>query len=102
MAWNGISLVPQLRDPHAPRERPALTTHRFNNHSLRSERWRYIRYADGGEELYDHRNDPNEWENLASIPHYKAIKEELAAWLPQHNEPDVRSKPPKTSPLPVK
>lgn len=98
----GISLVPQLRDPHAPRERPALTTHKFNNHSLRSERWRYIRYADGGEELYDHLKDPNEWENLASKPHYQAIKKELAAWLPQHNEPDVRSKPSKTSPLPVK
>lgn len=34
------------------------------------ERWRYFRYADGSEELYDHINDPNEWDNLAGITKY--------------------------------
>ena len=47
---DGHSLVPQLRDARAPREWPAITTHNPDNHGVRSERWRYIRYADGGEE----------------------------------------------------
>jgi len=54
---DGISLVPLLKDPAREWDRPALTTHQQGNHALRSERWRYIRYADGGEELYDHAND---------------------------------------------
>jgi arylsulfatase A-like enzyme len=35
------------------------------NHALRDKRWRYIRYSDGTEELYDHENDPWKWRNLA-------------------------------------
>jgi hypothetical protein len=42
----GLSLVPQLTDPDAPRELPAITSHNRGNHGIRSERWRYIRYAD--------------------------------------------------------
>ena len=53
---------------------PAITTHNRGNHSVRSERWRYIRYADGTEELYDHRNDPHEWKNLASDPRLAEVK----------------------------
>jgi arylsulfatase A-like enzyme len=82
---DGISLGPQLNQPDTKREKPALTTHKFNNHSLRSERWRYIRYSDGGEELYDHRNDPNEWHNLAGDPGYDHVKTEMAKWLPKVN-----------------
>lgn len=36
--------------------------------SLRTERYRYIRYSDGSEELYDHGADPYEWVNLADEP----------------------------------
>ncbi len=57
--------MPLLRDPDAAWDRPAVTTHGRNNHAVRSERWRYIRYADGSEELYDHDADPLEWANLA-------------------------------------
>ncbi len=49
----GLSLVPQLKDAATKRERPAITSHNQGNHGIRSERWRYIRYADGSEELYD-------------------------------------------------
>ena len=65
---DGHSLVPQLKDANAPRPWPAITTHNRGSHSVRSERWRYIRYADGTEELYDHRDDPHEWKNLANDP----------------------------------
>jgi arylsulfatase A-like enzyme len=78
----GVSLLPQLRNPDAPRERPALTSHNQGNHSVRSERWRYIRYADGAEEFYDLANDPNEWTNLAAQPGQAARIAEHRRWLP--------------------
>jgi arylsulfatase A-like enzyme len=78
----GHSLVPQLKDAAAPRAWPAITTHNPGNHSVRTDRWRYIRYADGSEELYDLSTDPNEWTNLAADPRYAALKAELAAALP--------------------
>jgi arylsulfatase A-like enzyme len=85
----GASLVPLLRKPDAERKRPALTTFGQGNHSIRTERWRYTRYNDGGEELYDHSDDPLEWTNLATRPEYTAIKKELAQWLPKHNAAPV-------------
>ena len=86
----GTSLVPLLEDPDAEWARPAISTHHFGNHAVRSERFRYIRYNDGSEELYDHDADPNEWHNLAEDPDYADAKVELASWLPTENAPDLR------------
>ncbi len=85
----GVSLMPLLRHPQAPWNRPALTTYLRGNHSVRSERWRLIRYHDGTEELYDHVNDELEWHNLAGKPEYEVIKQELARWLPHVNAPEA-------------
>jgi putative membrane-bound dehydrogenase-like protein len=85
----GHSLVPQLRDAAAPRDWPALTTHGPNNHGVRTERFRYIRYADGSEELYDMAADPNEWTNLAADPAHAATKQELVRWLPSRSAPPL-------------
>ncbi len=84
----GVSLVPLLKNPAATWERPALTTYGRNNHSVRSDRFRYIRYSDGTEELYDHQDDDLEWHNLAGDPKYATVKRDLARWLPQVNSPD--------------
>jgi arylsulfatase A-like enzyme len=84
---NGKSLVPIIKDPDIEWQRPALTTHGFMDHALRTDRWRYIRYADGSEELYDHNNDEQEWDNLAGKDDYKNIIDELKYWLPKENEP---------------
>ena len=81
----GHSLIPLLKDPAAPWDRPALTTHGRNNHALRSERWRYVRYEDATEELYDHTNDPMEWTNLADRLDLQDVKAGLAKWLPKTN-----------------
>ncbi len=81
----GKSLVPLLKNPKAEWDRPVITTHGRNNHAVRSERWRYIRYADGSEELYDHDNDPMEWTNLAGQKKYDDVKKELAKWFPKVN-----------------
>lgn len=83
----GVSLKPLLTNPDAPWDRPAITTHGCNNHTVRTERWRYIRYADGGEELYDHDNDPLEWSNLAQDSRFNSVRAELAKWLPKENLP---------------
>lgn len=85
--WEGHSLGPQLRDARAARPWPALTTHNPGNHTVRTEDWRYIRYADGSEELYDEKRDPNEWTNLAGRPQYAAQKAALAKWLPKNELP---------------
>lgn len=84
----GLSFFPQLKDPAAQRERPAVTTYLRGNHSVRDERWRYIRYRDGTEELYDHDNDPQEWTNLAGKPEFQKLKTQLAKWLPKSDAPD--------------
>ncbi len=78
----GRSLAPLLVNPHADWDRPILSTYGPGNHAVRSERYRYIRYLDGSEELYDHYNDPHEWQNLASNPAFVAIKAEHAKWIP--------------------
>ncbi len=62
---DGQSLEPLLREPSRVTGRVVTTTFDRGNISLRSDRWRYIRYASGEEELYDLKADPNEWSNLA-------------------------------------
>ena len=86
-ALEGRSLRPLLADPTADWSYPALTTHGRNNHALRSQRYRYIRYADGSEELYDHSVDPMEWNNVAGDPNHADTKRKLAKWFPGHNAP---------------
>ena len=83
----GHSLSPQLKDAEAPRPWPALTTHNPGNHSVCSERWRYIRYADGSEELYDHLHDPHEWTNRAADAACAEVIREHARWLPANDAP---------------
>ena len=80
--FDGLSLMPQLRAPETKR-RPALIEFRKGNAAVRSARWRYIRYSDGSEELYDHKTDPNEWENLAAKKRHEPVKQRLAKWLPE-------------------
>lgn len=87
---DGLSLHPQLKNPSASRKTPVLSTSYYENHSIRTKNWRYIRYADGAEELYDHRNDPNEFTNLCDEPDHQATKMSLAKWLPEETAPEVK------------
>ena len=82
----GINLVPLMQDEEPDENAPfAVTTFGWNNHGLRTSNFRYIRYEDGGEELYDHREDPNEWINIAGKTENEAIKAELQELLPKND-----------------
>ena len=87
----GLSLQPQIESPDTLRQRPAICTHNAGNHSVCDNRWRYIRYADGAEELYDRSKDPQEYANLLSHdkvqPAHRAVANRLAEWLPTDELP---------------
>ncbi|HOX01256.1 MAG TPA: sulfatase [Candidatus Paceibacterota bacterium] len=90
----GRSLRTLLANPKAPWDAPAITTYRQNNHSIRTELWRYTRYADGGQELYDETADPYEWVNLARKEGASAPTiQRLSSWLPAENKPPAPSSP---------
>jgi len=86
-----VSILPLLKNPKLAWNHPSVTTWQRNNHSVRTERWRYTRYNNGGEELYDHNKDPYEWKNLAADPKLAGIKKQLAAWLPKVNAANAPS-----------
>ena len=83
----GQNLQPLIEQPDAEWARPALTTYGRNNHAIRTDRYRYIRYEDGSEELYDHQEDPNEWHNLAGQPEFIGLKQSLEDFFPKENVP---------------
>jgi arylsulfatase A-like enzyme len=83
------SLLPLLENPAAEWPHPTLITHGRGNHAVRDERYRYIRYRNGEEELYDHTRDPNEWTNLAADPAHRPIIESLRRHLPKEEAPAI-------------
>lgn len=85
----GKSLMPLLTQEDTRWPHLAVTTHDGNNHAVRDVRYRYIRYADGSEELYDLQDDPHEWHNLAGKPTHRAIIRRLGRAVP-----DQAAKPP--------
>jgi len=72
----GTSLVTLLEDVDASKETPAITAYGPFNYSIRSDRYRYTRYEDRSEELYDMKEDPNEWTNLS---HKESLRPIIAA-----------------------
>ena len=88
---DGHSLIPLLKNPQAEWNYPAITTYDFGEFSIRTDDWRYIKYIDDNEELYDHRSDPEEWHNLANNPDHKEIKAEMAALIPKNPAPLLES-----------
>lgn len=78
----GRSLVLLLEDPEIPWEVPVITSHGRDSYSMTTERWKYIRYFDGTEELYDRLDDGYEWNNLADKESSMRIKKELQPYIP--------------------
>ncbi len=88
----GVNIRPLLANPKAEWTLPAVTTHGFQNHAVRTEQWRYIRYANGDEELYDHTKDEYEFTNLAGRSEFNTMKKELAKFFPKVNNPALKSR----------
>jgi arylsulfatase A-like enzyme len=72
---DGNSFQHLVKNPKGKWNHSALTTKGLGNHTLRNENYRYIVYTDGYEELYDHRVDPMEWNNIAKKSKNKKIVE---------------------------
>ena len=78
----GQSLIPQLKDVSTVRDIPVITA--YQDHvSVRTDRYRLIRYADGTQEFYDHSKDRNEWDNQSQNPEYASIIKVLGKKLPE-------------------
>lgn len=93
---DGFSMRELLENPTAKTwkgDRPALTVvyagepykdqPQMQHYAIKTDRYRYILYNNGKEELYDHLNDPNEWDNLifsVKEPHrqLKNLRQEMA------------------------
>jgi len=92
---HGRSLAPLLRDPNAQWDQPAVSQilrgglkggaggKSVMGYSLRTERYRYTMWNQGGEgeELYDYQQDPRELRNLTGDPAADALKKTLRARL---------------------
>jgi len=83
---DGESLVPIVDNPSLKLENPTIIAWGRGNYSVRTKSYRYIRYFDGGEELYNHNEDPNEWNNLANDSNYASVKDELKGNLPKNEK----------------
>jgi arylsulfatase A-like enzyme len=79
---DGHNMTPILKDPGSQWKWPALSEIKSGNMAVRTRKWRYIRYHDGEEELYDRQNDPFEWNNLAGDDAYEQILKEHRRWIP--------------------
>ena len=83
-----------MQNPERGWPYPALVTHSPHwygpNHAVRSRRYHYIHYRDGGEELYDNEVDPYHWKNLANDPEHMQTKEKMKKWLPRKNAEHFR------------
>ena len=85
----GESLRALLVNPQAPWDKPGMTTYRYKNHTVRTAAWRYIRYENGDEELYDETKDPNEWTNLAPKPEFAPKVAELRKLMTTRDAADI-------------
>tara|TARA_B100001769_G_C22068823_1_gene575208 strand:- start:327 stop:1448 length:1122 start_codon:yes stop_codon:yes gene_type:complete len=74
----GLSILPLLKDPSATRDF-AFLSYGPQNTAAQSERYRYLRYEDGSEELYDHQKDPHEWTNLIGNKKYQKLTKKMRA-----------------------
>lgn len=78
----GKSLLPLIADAKTKWDNAVVSTIGRGTHSVANDRWRYIRYFDGSEELYDLKSDPHEWFNIAPKQEHTRIKQELAKHIP--------------------
>lgn len=80
---SGVSLVPALKTKDA-KPRTAAFTQYANGYSIRTERYRYTEWGEGGQaggELYDHNSDSAEMTNLHGRDSVADLQAELSTLL---------------------
>lgn len=80
---DGTSLAKALKKPSKAKERNVFIPHADRgDYAVVNMNWRYIQYTDGAEELYNIKEDPNEWYNLAGDEKYDSIIKDLQKSAP--------------------
>ena len=79
---DGNSLVPLIANPESRWPHSTITHVGRGTQTIRHARWRFTQYFDGSQELYDHKQDPREWNNLIQDPEYANISQWLSNKLP--------------------
>jgi hypothetical protein len=51
---------------------------------VRTEKWAYIRYSTGDEDLYEVTKDEMQWKNLAADPEFSSVERQLMKFMPEH------------------
>ena len=76
----GTSIASTLAAPNEAKDRSVFLPHMHpEEYAIINRNWRYVRYGEDGEELYDVKKDPNEWNNLAGEDKYAKVKTRLAS-----------------------
>ena len=89
----GVSLVSSLKKPTKAKDRNVLLpSNDKGSYAMINTNWRYISYFDGGEELYNVKEDPNEWNNLAGDKKYRPVMDEMKKSAPKEFAPAVTPK----------
>ena len=84
----GTSLASTLEKPEVAKDRDVYLPYMApGEYAIINKDWRYISYGDDGEELYDLKSDPNEWNNLAENPNYQDTKRLLRKSAPKKFSP---------------
>ena len=88
---SGRSLVPLLKEPGTNWDYPVVSIFGEDHYSVINGDWHYIRYAEGGEELYNLAKDPHEWTNLAALPEHENRKASMATAIPNSQAPLIET-----------
>lgn len=86
---DGDDLSPVLKKPSSAEDKAALQ-YFDDGFAVIDRDWRYIRYKDNSEELYDLQKDPHEWKNLAANADYAHVIAKMRSHIPEKRAPRLK------------